>query len=405
VITSIGEYIISKAIVDRSKIPFEAYSKVAPLTKEFYEIGSALSKINTDEPFSWIEAVSKLSDRFIEKAPSGLQNDPLFEYLEDRGYVMISDPATDWYEEFLLRNTDMVVEIKDGDDYVASISLPGGVVYVMGDSKKDSRGKNPMVGKRFYYPEDEDARKKVYESIGDLVWRDKTGLFFDVDDEDYIVENYKARNNEYYGEGRAFADTWGKYVDAGVRRVVVLQGAPGTGKSTLCSYVARQINSRIVHASLNFIKNCHEGSWFRIMDVLKPNLVIVDDIDRIPTLSLERKLYMFEEGVYDVPLTIFTTNDDTKLPDAMRRPGRIDQIIDMPEPPRQGKISLIEGFARDVGIEGDIPKDKMDYLINVFEVVRSGAYVKELLKRYKVEGWDYELGVYDKSFWEVVENK
>lgn len=394
----IGEYIISKVIVDRSKIPYELYKQVEPLTREFHDIGNALSKIKTDEPFSWISAVGTLSDRFIEK-PNTVDKNEQMEYIFNKGYNARGSHFTEWCEEFIIKNCKATVEKNSDLDYAASITLKDGIkVYFYGDHEKDKKSQNIMEGKRFFYPEDEERREEVYKAMGEKVWEDNNSLFFDINDEDFKVSKYTPRNSDYYGDGKKFVENWKKYMEAGVRRVVVLQGIPGTGKSTLCSYTSEKISKKTVSVSLGFIRACSDHEWFGLMSILNPDMLIIDDIDRMPQGILEGRLSIFEEGAYNVPLTIFTTNDDNKLPDAMRRPGRIDQIIEMPEPPRQGKIDMIKEFAKDTEIEGDIPEEKMDFLINVFEKTHSGAYVKEILRRCKVEGWEYELSDYDISF-------
>ncbi|NIP66949.1 AAA family ATPase [Candidatus Bathyarchaeota archaeon] len=191
------------------------------------------------------------------------------------------------------------------------------------------------------------------------------------------------------------------FVDKGVRRVVVLQGVPGTGKSTLCAHASEILSDRTIVLSNTILMHLSRNDWSEVIKLLSPTMVIIDDIDRSNMRSLETSLYLFEDTYYDVPLTLLTTNDQQKLPDAFRRPGRIDQIIEMPEPTKSIRKKIIKQMAEREGV-GKIPSDKIDMLDSIVEKYPV-AYLVELLRRYRSLGWDYQVPDNDIVFAPIME--
>ena len=125
--------------------------------------------------------------------------------------------------------------------------------------------------------------------------------------------------------------------------------------------------------------------WRELIELLAPDVVIVDDIDRVGHHVLETRLRFFEEGYCEVPLVLFTSNDHTDLPLAMRRPGRIDQILLFDAPGPNLIDDLIDELAARVGVE--VPDEHRPKITALMQE-RSNAFAVELLRRGKVCGWD-----------------
>jgi SpoVK/Ycf46/Vps4 family AAA+-type ATPase len=111
---------------------------------------------------------------------------------------------------------------------------------------------------------------------------------------------------------------------------------------------------------------------------------------------------MIEEPHYNVPLTLFTANAQSNIPAAYRRPGRVDQIIKMGDPDESQIWMNVQKFAEmekvDLTEINDLAKDTLcDFMQS-----HSESHVVELLRRYKVEGWDYTIPPNDISFGETM---
>jgi SpoVK/Ycf46/Vps4 family AAA+-type ATPase len=189
------------------------------------------------------------------------------------------------------------------------------------------------------------------------------------------------------------------YMEGEVRRVVLFNGKPGTGKSTLALNLADALSKRTLILSHKTLEWTSLDDWVYILEMFQPEMLIIDDIDRLGSM-LQKKLYLFEEKSCNVPLVVLTSNHKDWLPDAFKRPGRIDQIIDMETPSSDIRREVVKKIAMMEGVE--IPEDRLDILDRIHRRY-SGAYMVELFRRVKIEGWTYNIPSYDQTFNELHE--
>jgi SpoVK/Ycf46/Vps4 family AAA+-type ATPase len=212
------------------------------------------------------------------------------------------------------------------------------------------------------------------------------------------VEPLTFPDRPYRGNALEYIDTWKKYMEKGVRRCICLQGKPGTGKSTLTRTAATLINKRTVKVTSTAFRRMHFAHWKTMIALLSPDLLILDDIDRIP--DLEEYLDRFEDAYYTVPLTLFTSNDLDEVPEAFLRPGRIDQVLELDDPSPDVRLEVLQEFSLAEGA-GVIPVWKIPFVEALYEKY-TGAFAVEYLRRVAVEGWEYRLPKNDITFKELV---
>lgn len=99
---------------------------------------------------------------------------------------------------------------------------------------------------------------------------------------------------------------------------VLLDGPPGTGKSVALSHVAKTLGGRVLRASLRDINPVEMAG---LVVVLRPDAVILDDIDRGPTDSV---LDAMDRLAAQNIAVLATSNDMQKICPALLRTGRID---------------------------------------------------------------------------------
>lgn len=175
-----------------------------------------------------------------------------------------------------------------------------------------------------------------------------------------------------------------KFADLGISRTYCLIGKPGTGKSTFAYRFAKKISNRILRFNaqeLGYV--IHSIGPFIIS--LKPNVIIFDDFDRIPSLTeyMSSILNMITDIKRKFPnvIIILTANDAEKLGSALLRPGRIDEIIDF-EPPGKDDIKLLLSSYMD-SIGAEYTKEDLEVLADLSDGL-SHSYIKELAIRKKI---------------------
>lgn len=118
------------------------------------------------------------------------------------------------------------------------------------------------------------------------------------------------------------------------KRGILLEGPPGTGKSSIITLLCKQLIEKY-NGVVFLINNVSE--FVKIYDYLKsifrriqPNtfvITIIEDIDKIATDSILPELLDFFDGKASINnhLIITTSNDTSDLPDPLLRVSRIDR--------------------------------------------------------------------------------
>lgn len=124
------------------------------------------------------------------------------------------------------------------------------------------------------------------------------------------------------------------------KRGLLLEGAPGTGKSSIITLLMQQVIEKkgVVFiatvgydllATLNYLQ-----STFRKIEPETPIVLVIEDLDKLLSQDEQNFLLNFLDGKMSINhiLTIMTANNSTVLSQALLRPSRIDKrfIIEAP---------------------------------------------------------------------------
>ena len=116
-----------------------------------------------------------------------------------------------------------------------------------------------------------------------------------------------------------------KCIDAGVSRSVMLYGPPGTGKSTMARTIVESLGMKSFRIRVDDIAHIETSAVFEAISIFKPDAVILDDFDRSETQGkLLETLEFFQQHV---KLVIATVNNKNNLDEAILRPGRFDELV------------------------------------------------------------------------------
>ena len=114
-------------------------------------------------------------------------------------------------------------------------------------------------------------------------------------------------------------------IDAGVSRSVMLYGPPGTGKSTMARTIVSNLGMNSFRIRVEDIGQLETSTIFEAIDIFEPDAVILDDFDRSgEQAALLETLEHFQRHV---KLVVATVNNKNLLDEAILRPGRFDELL------------------------------------------------------------------------------
>lgn len=295
---------------------------------------------NNPKPGDYLAAAMKVGgvalNNFVEfEDPPVI--DPLAEYLEAMNHEYWDLSAESFCGSTIMEvikrelatniKTVFSQEDKSGNTYqIFSVNLDGNELFWADGANMDIDG--PWVRS--------DKIDEIYKSIGNFIWKrigsnhcqaveDKDGNYSFVDD--ILAE--KTLPSKYADEAVVRINKYLKHPEVGptITRALLFFGRPGTGKSTCVRAIAQGLDMRSLRLPFYAIDEDVSTSLIPSLKILRPEVVIIDDVDRSrdQELLLEQ-LEMFRQHVRVV---LATANYPEQIDNAILRPGRFDEAIQL----------------------------------------------------------------------------
>lgn len=161
------------------------------------------------------------------------------------------------------------------------------------------------------------------------------------------------------------AEKWYKERNISWRRGLLLYGKPGCGKSSVVKALAQKLDMPVVAFDLSSMSNSDFTRMWRDLSSFAPCVALFEDFDNVfdgrknlhtTTTSVGLTFDTFLNALSGVGtvhgiLTVITTNDLSKIDPALgqpnaqgdiSRPGRIDAILELGIPTREGRRLIVE---------------------------------------------------------------
>ncbi|MFA6073247.1 MAG: proteasome-activating nucleotidase [Candidatus Woesearchaeota archaeon] len=177
---------------------------------------------------------------------------------------------------------------------------------------------------------------------------------------------------------------------------ILLYGPPGTGKTLLAKAVASSTNSTFIEIVGSELVQKFIGEGAKLVkDIFKlareraPSIIFIDEIDAIAAKRIdigtsgEREVQRtFMQFLAEIdgfkPLDnvkiIGCTNRRDILDPAILRPGRLDRLIEVPAPNKEGLKQILKIHSKNMNFDKKMNEDKILKLMDGF----SGAEVKSV---------------------------
>jgi len=129
------------------------------------------------------------------------------------------------------------------------------------------------------------------------------------------------------------------------KRGLLMHGAPGSGKSCLMKLVMNDIVERgdvvLIGRSPHDLRTCLDQ--FRKVEPNRRAVVMLEDVDEMARYGEHTLLELFDgDDQIDGVLFMGTTNYLERLAPRMKRAGRFDRTIEIPHPPKAGRLAYLE---------------------------------------------------------------
>lgn len=171
----------------------------------------------------------------------------------------------------------------------------------------------------------------VKDSVNRVFWSkiDTNNVVFT---EDGIVPEVKSSEKIY--ETKFIRDSFeliSNFLNAGVGNSYLFVGEPGTGKTSAVIEIVEKLNMKTLRIPLKELYTQKRDISLRnLVTIMKPEVLIVDDIDRASSTTQAEFLDFVDNCKSSIKVLIGTVNNIDNLISPLKRPGRFDEHVMVP---------------------------------------------------------------------------
>jgi len=177
-----------------------------------------------------------------------------------------------------------------------------------------------------------------------------------------------------------------RFYDMGMNRSILFFGPPGVGKTTLAARIAEKMDGKLLVLTPRGLDNLRFAALLDIIQIVDPAVVLFDDMDRLwrPEEMLNEMEQLNRHVRERKRLIIATVNDISDIPEALRRPGRFDEVIEFSSPNARQRRAILKAYAKRFSVK--LKGADMTELVRLTAGM-TGAYLREVMLRTSIIGF------------------
>lgn len=176
---------------------------------------------------------------------------------------------------------------------------------------------------------------KLLDIIGKKVWgrlktnnvsavRDKKENTFNIIEDELAQDTLSSDVAENYSKRIA---KFINFEEGAIHRALLFYGRPGTGKSTILRKIAQILELKTLRISFSDINNDIQSTLMPMIKILKPGVLIMDDVDR--GHGNDALITLVEQFKKHIKVILASANHTSMMSDAVLRPGRFDEVVEI----------------------------------------------------------------------------
>lgn len=279
----------------------------------------------------------------------GGKGDPVDEYVAQREYVeQQSEPFVSLFFDSTMSEgfAQRRFELGQYESGIEAKGPAGEILFTCGNV--DRKPRSTFYHSPSFVPKDavarvwEDAGGRMTARVASLEWgetKTRYGTF---------PEARATLHGAAPARLAALVDRHRRFQVDGIQRSYGFYGEPGTGKTLLASLFAARVGHRTLKVDAESFAKVKASDFAIVLEVLEPDFVIVDDVDKAPAQVVEF-LGMMERFGRDHPETtlILTANSTTGLDRGLLRPERVSEWLRFEPPDDDERLEILLAFLRD----------------------------------------------------------